>query len=191
MFLRPCHILSGKGNDRRNECCREKTIHGSLLLFLKGNVQLDANGFIVIPLNIIQVAQINGCKARLVARGLTRSYGVDNFETFFPVAKLTSIRVAKLTSIRVILSLVANFNRPLYQLDVKNVFLHGDSKEEVYMDPPLGFIVRGQENKVCFLKKSLYGLKQSPRAWFERFNRAVIKFGFTRWKVPCRPYHLC
>ena len=68
---------------------------------------------------------------RLVAR-FTQSYGVEYFETFSPVAKLTSIRV--------ILFLAANFNWPLYQLDVNNVFIHGDLKEEVYME---GFVVRG------------------------------------------------
>ena len=56
--------------------------------------------------------------------------------------------VAKLTSIRIILSLAANFNWPLYQLDVKNAFLHGDLKEEAYMDRPPRFVVGGQENKV-------------------------------------------
>lgn len=48
------------------------------------------------------------------------------------------------------------------------------------MDPPPGFVVRGLEDKVCFLKKSLNGLKQSPRAWFERFTRVVLKYGFHR-----------
>ena len=67
-------------------------------------------------------------KARPVAKGSIQSYGIDYFETFSPIAKLTYIRV--------LLYLEANFDWQLYQLDVKNTFLHGDLKEEVYMDPP-------------------------------------------------------
>jgi len=61
----------------------------------------------------------------------------------------------------------------------KNAFLNGDLEEEVYMDGPLGF----EENfrsKVCKLKKILYGLKQSPRVWFEKFTRSVKKQGYTQ-----------
>ena len=66
-------------------------------------------------------------KVRLVAKEFTQIYGVDYSETFSPVAKLSTIRV--------LLSVVVNKDRPLYQFDVKNVFLNGDLKEEVYMSP--------------------------------------------------------
>ena len=69
-----------------------------------------------------------------------------------------------LTSIHIIISLAATYCWPLYQLDVKNAFLHGDLQEEVYMEQPPGFIAKGEYGKVCKLKKSLYELKQSPRA---------------------------
>ncbi|CAN1337340.1 Retrovirus-related Pol polyprotein from transposon TNT 1-94 [Linum perenne] len=108
-------------------------------------------------------------KARLVARGFTQSYGVDYEETFAPVAKLNTVRV--------LLSLAANLDWPLHQLDVKNAFLNGDLAEEVYMSFPPG-VQNPKEGLVCKLKKALYGLKQSPRAWFDRFTKAVKEGGY-------------
>ena len=65
----------------------------------------------------------------------------------------------------------------MHQLDIKNVFLHGDLQEEVYMEQPLGFVAQVEIGKVCHLRKSLYGLKQSPRALFGKFNQAIKTFG--------------
>ncbi|XP_048527792.1 uncharacterized protein LOC125507164 [Triticum urartu] len=109
-------------------------------------------------------------KARLVARGYSQTYGIDYDETFAPVAKMNTVRV--------LVSCAANFGWKLHQLDVKNAFLHGDLKEEVYMEIPPGFGTEQTTGKVCKLKKSLYGLKQSPRAWFDRFRRAVWNMGY-------------
>ncbi|RVW55235.1 Retrovirus-related Pol polyprotein from transposon TNT 1-94 [Vitis vinifera] len=83
------------------------------------------------------------------------------------------------------LSLVANLDWSFHQLDVKNVFLNGDLEEEVYMDIPAGLETTSNFNKVCRLRKSLYGLKQSPRAWFERFTKVVKGYGF----VQCQSDH--
>jgi len=71
--------------------------------------------------------------------------------------------IVKHCSIRIILGLVNQDDLELEQLDVKIVFLHGNLKETIYMNQPEGF--EEGENKVCLLKKSLYGLKQSPRMW--------------------------
>ncbi|KAL5816220.1 hypothetical protein ACOSQ3_024598 [Xanthoceras sorbifolium] len=109
-------------------------------------------------------------KARLVAKGFTQSYGIDYEETFAPVAKLNIIRI--------LLSMAANLDWKLHQLDVKNAFLNGELEEEVYMNFPAGITNYAQKNLVCRLKKSLYGLKQSPRAWFERFSKVVKLSGF-------------
>ncbi|KAL0539558.1 hypothetical protein IC582_023774 [Cucumis melo] len=107
-------------------------------------------------------------KARLVAKGFTHTYGVDYSETFSPVAKLNTVKF--------LLSIAVNKDWLLYQRDVKNAFLNGDLVEEVYMSPPPGFEAQfGQQ--VSKLRKSLYGLKQSPRAWFDRFTTFVKSQG--------------
>ena len=67
------------------------------------------------------------------------------------------------TSIRVVLAMVAHLDMELEQMDVKTAFLHGDLEEQIYMEQPEGFSQPGQEHLVCKLKKSLYGLKQSPK----------------------------
>ena len=70
---------------------------------------------------------------------------------------------------------------PLYQLDVKNAFLNGDLQEEIYIEQPPGFVAQGESSgMICRLRKSQYGLKQSPRAWFGKFNNVVQQFGMTR-----------
>ena len=70
----------------------------------------------------------------------------------------------------------------IHQLDIKNAFLHGDLKEEVYMEQPPGFVAQGEYGKVCRLKKALYGLKQSPRAWFGKFSKEIQEFGMNKSK---------
>ena len=118
---------------------------------------------------------IDRLKARLVAKGYTQIYDL-NFSDIFSL-------VAKMTSVHLFLALATIFHWPLYQLDVKNAFLHGDLTEEVYMEQPPWFVTQGEDGLVCKLKKSLYGLKQSPRAWFGRFSNAVSKFGLTQCAV--------
>ncbi|KAL0411599.1 UNVERIFIED_CONTAM: Retrovirus-related Pol polyprotein from transposon TNT 1-94 [Sesamum latifolium] len=94
-------------------------------------------------------------KARLVAKGFTQKEGIDFTEIFSPVVKFTTVRI--------ILALVAHHDWELKQMDVKTAFLHGDLEEQIYLNQPYGFIDKEKPNHVCMLKKSLYGLKQSPR----------------------------
>ncbi|KAJ0778869.1 putative RNA-directed DNA polymerase [Helianthus annuus] len=111
-------------------------------------------------------------EARLVAKGYSQAYGIDYDETFSPVAKMPSVRIC--------IALAAIHHWPLHQLDVKNAFLNGILEEEVYMEQPPGFIVEEEASKVCRLRRSLYGLKQSPRAWFGRFSSVMGEFGMVR-----------
>lgn len=119
-------------------------------------------------------------KACLVAKGYSQKEGVDYYEIFSLVVKHTSIRV--------LLSLVAQQDMELEQLDVKTVFLHGDLEEVIYMAQPQGFVKAGKENLVCRLKKSLYGLKQFLRQWYKRFDFYMLNIGYRRCDYDCCVY---
>ena len=81
--------------------------------------------------------------------------------------------IAKLTSIRFLLSLAKSFDLEVEQMDLKTTFIQGDLEEENYMKQPEGFTVKGKKELVCKLKKSLYGLKQSPRMWYQKFDTYI------------------
>ncbi|XP_029127133.1 uncharacterized protein LOC109798946 isoform X2 [Cajanus cajan] len=102
---------------------------------------------------------------------LLEEYGVDYEETFAPVAKMTTIQT--------ILAIAASKSWPLHQMDVKNAFLHGDLKEEIYMKLPSG-MTTSSLNNVCKLRRSLYGLKRAPRTWFEKFRITLLNPSFTQ-----------
>ena len=110
----------------------------------------------------------------MVAKGYTQKEGIDYNEVFSPVVKHSSIRI--------LLAMVTQFDLELVQLDVKTAFLHGDLEEEIYMTQPDGFKVAGKENWVYKLTKTLYGLKQSPRQWYKRFDQFIKGQRYTRNK---------
>ncbi|GJX17444.1 zinc finger, CCHC-type containing protein, partial [Tanacetum coccineum] len=105
-------------------------------------------------------------KARLVIHGFKQKLGIDYFDTYALVACISTIRL--LIAMASIHSLI------IHQMDVKTTFLNGKLEEEVYMNQPQGFIMPGNENKVCKLIKSLYGLKQAPKQWHQKFNEVVL-----------------
>jgi hypothetical protein len=97
-------------------------------------------------------------KAHIVARGFQQTQGLDYDETSAPLAHMTIVST--------LIVVAASSSRTISQMDVKNAFLHGNL-HEVYMHPPPG--VDAPSGHVCRYRCALYGLKEGPRAWFERF----------------------
>ena len=99
-----------------------------------------------------------------------QAHGIDFNETFTPVAKLTSNCS--------ILTLAAQNDWEVHQVDVKNTYLNAELDEEIYMMQPPGFAALGNEDWVCLLKKALYGLKQAGRQWYTYLTDTFLKFGY-------------
>ena len=113
--------------------------------------------------------EVERLKSRLVVLVKYQQVGIDYHETFAPVAKMTTVRA--------FLAIAASKNWELHQMDVHNAFLHGDLDEEIYMKLPPGF-ESSDSSLVCRLRKSLYGLKQTPRCWFAKLFSALKGYGF-------------
>ncbi|KAL0355081.1 UNVERIFIED_CONTAM: Retrovirus-related Pol polyprotein from transposon RE2 [Sesamum radiatum] len=119
----------------------------------------------VYKLKLLPDGKIDIYKARLVAKGYTQIEGVDYFDSFSPVAKTVTVRV--------FLAIAAAMSWSI----LNNAFLHGHLEEEVYMEPPEGY-PKAQSGQVCFLKRSLCGLKQASRQWNIEFTSKLEEFGF-------------
>ena len=113
-------------------------------------------------------------KARLVAQGFAQKPGTDysNNGTFAPVMRFESLRTG--------LALAAVNRWDLRQFDVKGAYLNGYLEEEIYMRQPPGF--EDGTERVCLLRRSLYGLKQAGHVWNKEFDRAMTDLRFTRLK---------
>jgi transposase InsO family protein len=109
-------------------------------------------------------------KMRLVAKGFSQKPGIDFEETFAPVAKFATIRA--------LLSVAAHYDLEIHQMDVRTAFLNGDLEQDIYMKQPEGFVASGKESLVCKLRKSLYGLRQASRAWYDKIHHALVDMGF-------------
>jgi hypothetical protein len=118
-------------------------------------------------------SQVVKFKCLLVSKGYSQVEGVDFGDIFSHVANLTSIRV--------LMSMATTFDLDIKKMDVKTMFLNGDLEEEIYMKHLEGFVVKGKKELVCKLKRSLYGIKQSPRTWNQpHLSHKQLKFEATR-----------
>jgi hypothetical protein len=109
-----------------------------------------------------------------VAKGCSQKYGVDYTDTFAPVCRYSSIRL--------ILALAAELKLIVHQIDVTSAYLKGILNEEIYMIQPEKFVDKENPNKVCKLKKGLYGLKQAGREWNKKLHEILQQIGFKQCK---------
>jgi len=116
-------------------------------------------------------------KARLVAKGYSQQPGIDYTETFASVVRLNSLRS--------LLAYAVSKKLLIHQIDVVTAFLNGTLAEEVYMEQPPGYVKKGQEDLVCYLQRSLYGLKQSSRCWNKTFTEYLKELKFVQLKADC------
>jgi len=114
-------------------------------------------------------------KDRLVVHGYNQEEGIDYDETFAPVARMETIRM--------LIAYAAHMEFKLYQMDVKSAFLNGYLKEEVYVKQPPGFEDLEHPEYVYKLDKTLYGLKQTPRAWYDQLSTFLLTHGYSRGKI--------
>ena len=117
-------------------------------------------------------------RARLVAKGCSQKYGEDYKETFSPVVSYSTVRV--------LIALAVELNLQIRHFDVTAAFLNGELKETIYMKQPEGFVKPGAENKVCLLKRAIYGLKQASKSWYDKCKRVLTDVGFKNFLTePC------
>jgi hypothetical protein len=114
-------------------------------------------------------------KSRLVAKGYFQEEGIDFEKSFAPVARLEAVQI--------FLAYAAHQNMVVYQMDVKTAFLNGQLREVVYVSQPEGFVDPEHPNHVYKLKKSLYGLKQGPRAWYDKLSTFLLANNFSKGSV--------
>ncbi|KAL0289143.1 UNVERIFIED_CONTAM: Retrovirus-related Pol polyprotein from transposon TNT 1-94 [Sesamum radiatum] len=117
-------------------------------------------------------SEMDSMGTRLVAKGYTQRPGVDFEETYSPVAMAKSIRI--------LLAIAAWYDYEIWQMDVKTAFVNGFVEEEIFMDQPEGFTAVGEEQKVCHLQRSIYGLKQTSRNWNTHFDEVVRGYDFIK-----------
>ena len=107
-------------------------------------------------------------KEILVSNGYSQVHGIDYIETFAPVEKMDSIRLA--------LAIAASKQWEVHHMDVKCDFLNGDITEDIYMNQPQWFVTNTYF--LCRLNKSLYGIKQAPRAWYAKIDGFLLSLSF-------------
>jgi len=111
---------------------------------------------------------IDRYKTRLVAKGYTQYYVMDYEKTFVVVEKITTVLTL------IVVTFI--FQWEIFQMGVKNAFLNGDVHVKVYIIPSPG--VSHKSSEVCKLQKALYGLKITPRDWFQKFSIIIVSLDF-------------
>ena len=145
---------------------------GTLMPLLHGRSSIGCKWLFVVKYNFN--GSLNKYKARLVVKGFHQRTGRFDFhESFNPMVKQQTIRI--------VLTMALSNKWPIRQIDFKNAFLNGDLEEFVFMTQPEGFS-QGDSHLICKLNKTLYGLKQTPRAWFNKLQNAFISLGFASTK---------
>lgn len=114
-------------------------------------------------------------KARLVVRGFQQLDEID--DTYSPVAKMQTLKI--------LLSYCCKMGLTIEQMDVESAFLNGKVSSEVYVHQPKGY--EDGTNKVCKLIKALYGLKESPRVWYEYLDNFLLSWVLRKitWIIVC------
>ena len=120
------------------------------------------------------VGEVEKYKACLVAKGFTQIYGIDYYETYAPVAKLASFHL--------LLAIAARNGWPVDTFDFDSAYLNSPlGKEEViYLEQPVGHETKDRKHWVWKLLKTLYGLKQGARNWYDALCKALAELGFER-----------
>ena len=118
--------------------------------------------------------QVDKLKARYVAKGYAQVEGLDFFDTYAPTCKPETFRI--------LLATAAQKDLQLGQMDVKSAYLHSNIEEEIYLEQPQGFVKKANSGQklVCKLNKSIYGLKQAAKNWYEALTSLLLKEGFKR-----------
>jgi hypothetical protein len=116
--------------------------------------------------------EVDRFKARLVIKGFLQQHDINYNEIFAPVLRMEVLRL--------LLTIAALLDFEVHQMDVKTAFLNGFLDEKIYMEQPEGFAVPGKEHLVCKLQKSLYGLNQAPRVWYQTITAFLASIGFRR-----------
>jgi hypothetical protein len=120
-------------------------------------------------------------RARLVAKGFSQIEGVDFDELFSPVVRYETARL--------LLGVAALEDWEIESVDVKTAYLYGKLDEEIYMEQPEGFRLKGKENKVWRLHRALYGLKQAGLAWWRELTTSMKELGFKRCESDAGVYY--
>jgi hypothetical protein len=119
--------------------------------------------------------------AQLVANGQCQQYGLDYSEMFAPTSSMSTIRT--------ILTVAAQCDWEIHQVDIKSAYLHAEVKENIYMCPPPGYLRPEDKGKVLKLLRSLYGLKQAGFEWSEELAKVFLEIGFMHSQVDQAVYY--